>query len=89
MEQDDFVKCCKKAIEAAQRQSTAILDFRVWHEDNPTPDTYAATDDGIEEMFNSLDFGYDFDCELFFNYANGAVSADHGVKYKDEHLYSY
>ena len=50
---------------------------------------YAATDQGIEEMFNSLDFGYDFDCELFFNYTNGAVSAEHGIKYKDEHLTWY
>lgn len=87
--EEQFKKLCHKAIAAAQKLSTAVLDFRVWHEDNPTPDIYTTTDDGIEEMFNSLDFDYDFDCELFFNYANGAVSADHGVKYKDEQLTWY
>lgn len=90
-----FKNLCLKAIKAAQRQSSAILDFRVWKDYDPeepidpTPDIYAATDQGIEEMFNSLDFGYDFDCELFFNYTNGAVSAEHGIKYKDEHLTWY
>lgn len=86
---EQFKELCNRAIAVAQKLSTTVLDFRVWHEDNPTPDIYAATDDGIEEMYNSLDFGYDFDCELFFNYANGAVSADHGVKYKNEQLTWY
>ena len=87
--EEQFKKLCHKAIASAQKLSTTVLDFRVWTVGDPTPDIYAATDDGIDEMYNSLDFGYDFDCELFFNYANGTVSAEHGVRYKDEQLIWY